>query len=46
MNKIAQVPMKNLAYMGGGAFLGYLIFNTVEAAIIGGVIGLIISFKF
>ena len=45
MNKKGQVPLKNLAYAGGGALLGYLIFKNVEAAIIGGIIGLIISFR-
>lgn len=45
INKKAQAPLKQVAYIGGGAILAYLIFNSLESAIIGGLIGLLISFK-
>lgn len=48
MNNKGQLQVitnpKTLVFTLGGAFLGFIIFNTVELAIIGGIAGLAVSF--
>jgi len=48
MNKKSQMQVilnpKTMSFTLGGALIGYFIFQSIEATIIGGVIGLILSF--
>lgn len=49
MNKKAQLQVflnpKSLVYIFGFGILAYLTFNTILAAIVGGIIGAIIAFN-
>jgi len=44
MNKRGQINPKTIIFTLGGGFLGFILFNSAEAAIIGGIIGLAASF--
>lgn len=48
MNKKGQMQVmlnpKTMSFTLGGALIGYFIFQSIEVTIIGGVIGLILSF--
>ena len=48
VNKKGQMQImlnpKTMSYTLGGALIGYFIFQTIEATIIGGIIGLFLSF--
>jgi len=44
MNKKSQfLNSKTLVFTFGGAILGFMLFNTKESALIGGIIGFILS---
>ena len=47
MHKKAQLNIlsnpKNITFILGGAIIGYLLFQTLEAAIFGGITGFIVS---
>jgi len=48
MNKTGQIQIifrpKLVSFVLGGAIIGYFLFQTIDASIIGGIIGLVLSF--
>lgn len=41
-----SLGIESIVYTAGGAFLGLVLFNSTEGAIIGGLIGFVISLRF
>ena len=41
-----SLGIESIVYSVGGAFLGFALFNSTEGAIIGGLIGFVISLRF
>lgn len=49
MNKKGQLQLlfnpKAISFGIGGALIGYFLFQSIDAAIIGGIIGILLSFR-
>lgn len=41
-----SLGIESIVYTAGGAFLGFALFNSTDGAIIGGVIGFVISLRY